>query len=73
MIIYINSIKDHIIHHKNTSKTFEYAGVTLQLLKFTTFTDSVEFLVHIIRHVRLDIDSTHTLALQKSTPLNDKS
>ena len=64
VIIYSKSVEAHIRHVYEVLTAFKKAGVTLKMKKFTFFSDTVEYLGHVIKPGRLDIDRTNTASLR---------
>ncbi len=73
VIVFSNSIEDHIQHVDDILSCLAHAGVTLKIKKCSFFTTTVEYLGHIIKPGRLEIDRANTESLRQAQPPADKS
>ena len=64
VIIYSKSVEEHIRHVDEVLTALKKAGVTLKKNKCTFFSDTVEYLGHVIKPGRLAIDRTNTASLR---------
>ncbi len=64
VIIYSKSIEDHIKHVDEVLTCLREAGITLKISKCTFFSDKIEYLGHIIKPGRLEIDQANTRSLR---------
>ena len=73
IIVFSNSIEEHIRHVDEILDCLKRSGITLKIKKCKFFTKSVEYLGHIIRPGRLEIDHAHTASLKEALPPKNKS
>ena len=60
IIIYSKSVEEQIRHVDEVLTAFKKAGFTLRMNKYTFFSDSVEYLRHVIKPGHLEMDWTNT-------------
>ena len=63
VIIYSNTVEDHMRHVKAILGALKAAGITLKFSKCELFTDTVKYLGHIIKPGTLSVDTIATKAL----------
>ena len=68
IIIYSNSIEEHIRHVDEILTALGEASVTLNIEKCKFFTKTVEYLGHIIKPGTLEVDSANTQSLRQAGP-----
>ena len=73
VIIYSNSVEEHIQHVDAILSALKAAGVSLKLKKCSFFTDKVKYLGHIIRPGTLELDPASTASLRKALPPRNQS
>lgn len=73
IIPYSNSVEDHISHVDEILPTITEALVTLEVNKFTFFSNKVEYIRRVIRLCKLEVNNTHTASLKKAKPPTTKS
>ena len=61
VIIHYKSVEEHISHVGEVLTAFKKAGVTMKMKKCTFFSDSVEYLGHVNKPGRLEINRTNTV------------
>lgn len=59
VIIYSNTMEEHIRCVDEIHKNLSEAGVTLKMNKCTIFSDKLEYLGHIIHPGKLEVDDAH--------------
>lgn len=73
VIIFSNLLEEHIQQVDEILSCLAAAGVTLKIKKCSFFTQEVEYLGHIIKPGRLEIDRAHTESLRQAQPPTEKS
>ena len=73
IIIFSNTVEEHIQHVDEILDCLKRAGVTLKIKKCKFFTTTVEYLGHVIKPGRLEIDHAHTASLREALPPTNKS
>ena len=73
VIIYSKTVEEHIHHVDEVLTALGKAGVTLKMKKCTFFSDKVEYLGHVIRPGRLEVDGTNTASLRNAKPPTAKT
>ncbi len=73
VIIYSKTVEEHIDHVDEVLRCLADAGVTLKIKKCKFFTSTVEYLGHIIKPGRLEIDQANTKSLVEALPPTNKS
>ena len=73
VIIYSKSVEDHIRHVDEILECLAAAGVTLKMKKCKFFTTTVEYLGHIIKPGKLEVDQANTESLRKAQPPTNRS
>lgn len=73
IIIYSNSVEDHINHVDEILTALARAGIIPQMKKCTFFSEKVEYLRPVLRHDKLEVDNTHTTSLRQSKPTSTKN
>ena len=68
IIIFSNSIEEHIRHVDEVLQALREAGVTLNIEKSKFFTTKVEYLGHIIKPGKLEVDAANTQSLRDAKP-----
>ena len=63
IIIYWKSVDEHIRHVDEILTTLKVAEITLKMKKCNFFSDKVEYLGHLIRLGRLEVDTVNTTSL----------
>lgn len=64
IIVFSKTIKDHIGHVRDVLTALQNAGASLKLKKCSFFTQSVQYLGHVIRPGRLEMANTNADAIQ---------
>lgn len=72
VIIYWDSIENHICHVGEILTTVAEFGVNLKMKKCTLFIDKVEWLGHVVRPGKLKVGNTHTTSLRQAKPFATK-
>ena len=73
MIIYSKNVEEHIQHVDEILHCLSKAGVTLKIKKCKFFTTTVDYLGHVIKPGKLEIDRTNTESLRKAAPPTSKT
>ena len=73
IIIFSKTVEDHIRHVDEILTTLTEANITLKISKCRFFSDTVEYLGHLIKHGQLQIDDTNTKSLKEAKPPTTKS
>ena len=73
VIIYSNTLDDHIHHVDEILTTLAEAGVTLKINKFHFFQKEVEYLGHMVKTGTLQIDKTNVNSLRQAKPTTNKT
>ena len=73
IIIFSKSVEEHIQHVDEILTALGNAGVTLKIKKCKFFSDTVEYLGHIIKPGNLEIDSSNTKSLREAKPPTTKT
>ena len=73
VIIYSKTVEEHIHHVDEVLTALGKAGVTLKMKNCTSFSDKVEYLGHVIRPGRLEVDGTNTASLRNAKPPTSKT
>ena len=73
IVIFSNTVEEHIRHVDEVFTTLRQAGVTLKISKCRFFSDKVEYLGHIIRPGKLEVDRAHTASLRDAKPPTTKT
>lgn len=68
IVVFSRSLRNQINHVKQVLSILKDAGVTLKLMKCNFFTETIDYLGHVIRLRRLEI-ATHTTAAIKKLKL----
>lgn len=66
--VFSKSFENHIDHIDKILQSLEEATVTLKIKKCKFFTDTVEYLGHIIKPGKLEVDRAHTASLKNTLP-----
>lgn len=79
-LMYINDVSifskafdEHIRHEDERLTTITEANTTLTISKCLFFSDNVEYLGHLIKPGKLEIDDANTKSLKKARPPEIKS
>ena len=73
VIIYSKNVEEHIQHVDEILHCLSKAGVTLKIKKCKFFTTTVDYLGHVIKPGKLEIDRTNTESLRKAAPPTSKT
>ena len=73
VIIYSKTIEEHIRHVDEILSSLAQAGVTLKMKKCKFFTTTVEYLGHIIKPGKLEVDQANTASLREAKPSTNKT
>ena len=73
VVVYSNSIEEHITHVNEILTCLSEAGVTLKIKKCSFFTKEIEYLGHTIKPGKLEIDRANTESLRQAVPPTNKS
>ena len=73
IVIYSKTVEDHLRHVDEIFTALGEAGVTLKISKCRFFSDTVEYLGHIIKPGKLEIDLAHTASLREAKPPTTKT
>ena len=73
VIIFSNTVEEHIDHVDDVLTCLALAGVTLKISKCKFFTTEVEYLGHIIKPGTLEVDSANTKSLRDCKPPRTKT
>ncbi len=73
VIIYSKSVEDHIQHVDEVLTALREAGITLKISKCTFFSDKIEYLGHVIKPGRLEVDQANTKSLRDARPPTSKT
>ena len=73
VIIFSNSVEEHIRHVDEILTALEEAGVTLKISKCRFFTKQVEYLGHFISPGSLEADTTNAKCLKDAAPATTKT
>ncbi len=73
VIIFSNSVEEHIKHVDEILTALGQAGVTLKIAKCRFFTKKVEYLGHFIRPGTLEADTANVKCLQDAVPPTTKT
>ena len=73
IIIFSKTVEEHIQHVDEILTALGNAGVTLKIKKCTFFSDSVEYLGHVIKPGKLEIDGANTKSLRDAKPPTTKT
>ena len=73
IIIFSKTVDEHITHVDEVLSALRSSGVTLKIKKCRFFSDSVEYLGHIIRPGRLEVDNANTRSLRDAKPPTSKT
>ena len=68
VIIFSKTVEEHIQHVDEVLSYLAKAGVTLKIAKCKFFTTTVEYLGHIIRPGKLEVDQANTKSLREAKP-----
>ena len=68
VIIYSKSVERHIRHVDEVLTALKKAGITLKMTRFTFFSDTVEYLGHVIKPGCLEIDGNNSASLRDAKP-----
>lgn len=68
IIILSKSVEEHIQHIEEILTAFGDAGVNLKMKKRKFFGNNVEYLSHVIKPEKLEIDSKNTKSSRESKP-----
>lgn len=60
VIMYSNSVEDHIRHFDEIITRLDEASVTFKMKKCTFFRDKIEYLGNLIYHIKTEVDNAHT-------------
>lgn len=64
VIIYSKSVDEHIVHVDEVLTCLSEAGITLKISKCNFFSDKIEYLGHVIKPGRLEVDQANTQSLR---------
>ena len=73
VIIFSKSVEDHITHVDEVLTCLREAGITLKISKCTFFSDKINYLGHVIRPGRLEVDQANTQSLRDARPPTTKT
>ncbi len=73
VIIYSKTVKDHINHVDEVLTCLREAGITLKISKCSFFSDKIEYLGHVIKPGRLEVDEANTKSLRDALPPTTKT
>ena len=73
ILIFSKTVEDHIRHVDEILTTLTEANITLKISKCRFFSDTVEYLGHLIKPGQLQIDDTNTKSLKEAKPPTTKS
>ena len=73
IIIFSKSVDEHIHHVDEILSALRASGVTLKIKKCRFFSDTVEYLGHVIKPGKLEVDSANTKSLRDAKPPTTKT
>ncbi len=73
VIIFSKDVESHVKHVDEILSCLKQAGVTLKVKKCKFFTTEVEYLGHIIKPGRLEVDGANTKSLKEALPPTSKT
>ena len=73
IIIFSKTVDEHIDHVDEILGILRTSGVTLKINKCKFFSDSVEYLGHVIRPGKLEVDGANTKSLRDARPPTTKT
>ena len=73
IIIFSKTVDEHIRHVDEILTTLAEANITLKISKCRFFSETVEYLGHLIKPGKLEIDSANTKSLRDAQPPTNKS
>ena len=66
ILVSSNDINNHVQHVDKIIHCLKEAGVTLKIKKSKYFTTTVDYLDHVIKRDKLEIDHEHTASLKEA-------
>ena len=73
VVIYSKNVDDHIKHVDEILRTLAHAGVTLKIKKCHFFQKCVEYLGHMVKPNRLEVDQANVESLRQAKPPTTKT